>query len=266
MPNDRVSTEAGQLHREAKAKIEEIIPKVMSATANDIEARSEEARQAFIGVEPVVRKYSQEPEVYFAQAFASDAFDVDDQVTVKIVCSVRQPTKNSSAKESCVGDADDLFCFTASVNGPSDRIETYQLRWDFKDGSVRETKPVERSADGKELLQSVSHRFRGAGTYTVEVTNKEGQRKQFCTVEVTGGAGRFARLSASFHLTSGRMTFLTGALAVGSGFLTLYFADADWGSPKDYLNALLWGSVVSEGIKFVADMVDRAMKSLPNKA
>ena len=53
------------------------------------------------------------------------------------------------------------------------------------------------------------------------------------------------------------MTMATGVLAVFSGLLLLYSTSATWGSPSDYLKALLWGSVVSEGIKQVTALVAR---------
>jgi hypothetical protein len=58
----------------------------------------------------------------------------------------------------------------------------------------------------------------------------------------------------AFRLTEQQMTILTGALAVGSGFYTLYFVGALWGTPKDYLYAFLWGSVVSGGLKLVSNL------------
>jgi hypothetical protein len=53
------------------------------------------------------------------------------------------------------------------------------------------------------------------------------------------------------------MTIITGLLAVSSGLLSLYFANPAWGTPKDYLEALLWGAVVSEGLKYVNSIVSR---------
>jgi hypothetical protein len=47
------------------------------------------------------------------------------------------------------------------------------------------------------------------------------------------------------------------ALAVASGLSTLYFADGVWGTPGDYLAAVLWGAAVSEGLKYVKAITDR---------
>ena len=54
---------------------------------------------------------------------------------------------------------------------------------------------------------------------------------------------------------------MAGVLVVlrptGSGMLTLYFANPTWGAPADYLKALLWGSTVSEGLKYVNVLLRR---------
>lgn len=54
-----------------------------------------------------------------------------------------------------------------------------------------------------------------------------------------------------------QMTMATGVLAIFSGLILLYFASPTWGTPGDYLKALLWGSVVSEGVKQVTALVAR---------
>ena len=53
------------------------------------------------------------------------------------------------------------------------------------------------------------------------------------------------------------MSVLTGLVTVGFGFYTLYMLKAAWGTPSDYLYGILWGSVVSEGLKYAANLVNR---------
>ena len=53
------------------------------------------------------------------------------------------------------------------------------------------------------------------------------------------------------------MSLIAGVIAVGSGLLALYFSNPTWGSPVDYLKALLWGSTVSEGLKYVNVLLRR---------
>jgi hypothetical protein len=50
---------------------------------------------------------------------------------------------------------------------------------------------------------------------------------------------------------------IAAVLAVGSGLATLYLADATWGEPVDYLNALLWGGITAEGVKLATALADR---------
>ncbi|MCW5849900.1 MAG: hypothetical protein KIT87_07435 [Anaerolineae bacterium] len=54
-----------------------------------------------------------------------------------------------------------------------------------------------------------------------------------------------------------QMSVIAGVIAVGSGMLALYFSNPSWGSPADYLKALLWGSTVSEGLKYVNVLLRR---------
>jgi len=53
------------------------------------------------------------------------------------------------------------------------------------------------------------------------------------------------------------MTLLAGLVAIGSGMLAVHFADEAWGSPEGYLQALLWGAVVAEGIRLSGALVAR---------
>jgi hypothetical protein len=64
-------------------------------------------------------------------------------------------------------------------------------------------------------------------------------------------------LRRRFKLTERQMATLSGLLAVLSGLLALYVSSDTWGAPGDYLKAILWGSVVSEGVKYVAALVAR---------
>jgi len=47
----------------------------------------------------------------------------------------------------------------------------------------------------------------------------------------------------------------SGLIAIGTGLSVLYFAVNAWGSPADYLAALLWGSIGTQGVKSVAGLV-----------
>lgn len=71
------------------------------------------------------------------------------------------------------------------------------------------------------------------------------------------GAARLARGRAAFRIAESRATLVSGALAVASGVLVLYFASTTWGSGADYLKAVLWGSTVSEGLKLAGSLAAR---------
>ncbi len=53
------------------------------------------------------------------------------------------------------------------------------------------------------------------------------------------------------------MTGISFLLAVASGMVVLYLNNPTWGSPLNYLTALLWGSTVSEGLKYTQDLVKK---------
>jgi hypothetical protein len=46
-------------------------------------------------------------------------------------------------------------------------------------------------------------------------------------------------------------------LAVASGMGALYFGNASWGQPMDYLAAIVWGGATGEGVKYAASIADR---------
>jgi hypothetical protein len=68
---------------------------------------------------------------------------------------------------------------------------------------------------------------------------------------------RFLSRLAATQATEFKMTAISGLLAVASGLLAVYLTTPAWGAPGDYLKALLWGSVVSEGAKAVTKIAAR---------
>jgi hypothetical protein len=83
------------------------------------------------------------------------------------------------------------------------------------------------------------------------------------TLEPTreGAKRRWVRLLQTYRVTEREMTLLAGSLAVASGFLTLYLSNPSWGLPGDYVKAFLWGSVVSEGLKWANSTLTRILPS-----
>jgi hypothetical protein len=68
---------------------------------------------------------------------------------------------------------------------------------------------------------------------------------------------RFLKSSRAFRLDEQQMTAIAGLLTLLTGFTFLYFGNAAWGAPADYLNALLWGSGISSGLKLIINLVNR---------
>jgi hypothetical protein len=54
-----------------------------------------------------------------------------------------------------------------------------------------------------------------------------------------------------------QINLIAGALAVGSGFVALYLGSGTWGGPRDYVSAVLWGSVVSQGLSQLSQFAGR---------
>lgn len=73
----------------------------------------------------------------------------------------------------------------------------------------------------------------------------------------TPEARQARRLQQLFDRNELQMTLLTGLLTVGLGLYNLYYKNPAWGTPADYLYAVLWGSAVSEGLKYIGHMVNR---------
>lgn len=142
-----------------------------------------------------------------------------------------------------------LYGFTATVDLPSPAT----LRWDYGDGEFSTPWPQEKGAG---LSFATSHRYKSAGSYAVglEVGGAPMAKKTQVTVE---GKPQWEKLLASFRLTDRQMAWVAGLLAVASGFAAQYLASSSWGSANDYVKAFLWGAVVSEGLKAVANLVGR---------
>jgi hypothetical protein len=156
-------------------------------------------------------------------------------------------------------DSDNLYVFTATVTLPVG-IEAYRLQWNFGDGQNSNVM-VMALASGEPVQIRVSHRYSEGGAKEVAIKNSRGDVLDKLSVQVDKGPGRAARLLAAFRLTEWQMSVITGLIAIGLGFHTLYLTKAVWGTPADYLYAILWGSIVSEGLKYAAGLVNRIWSS-----
>ena len=166
----------------------------------------------------------------------------------------------STAVQGARGDVDDLFCFRVTL---SDRDAAMGATWSFGDG----TPPVEAVRDTDTGALVGRHQYAKPGSFDVllesngqPLSDARGEALER-KVEVVGGEGRAARARSALRLLDWRMTLVTGGVAVGSGVLALYYTDSGWGQPDDYLKALLWGSVVSEGLKYTTALATRLWPS-----
>jgi len=185
---------------------------------------------------------------------ADDATGTPDTQSLQVSTlsdSVLAPRANGS-------DPDDLHLFTATATVPA-VPQTYQLQWDFADGTTSEI-PAASLKPGEQVQLSVSHRFNKGGIYEVSIKNGAGEILKTLDVPVDEKPGRAERLLLAFRMTEWQMSVISGLLAAGLGFYTLYLKEEVWGTPADYLYALLWGSVVSEGLKYAAGLAERIWK------
>ncbi|HEX8115661.1 MAG TPA: PKD domain-containing protein, partial [Pyrinomonadaceae bacterium] len=164
-------------------------------------------------------------------------------------------THETATIEGAGLDTDDLHVFSADI-ATRKGARPPRLRWDFGDGSTTEV-PPSALKPGETTTLRVSHRYAEGGAYTVALEKSSGETLDDLKVTVAKGPGRAERRLALFRLTDWQMSVLAGLVTVGFGFYTLYMSKSVWGTPGDYLNCILWGSVVSEGLKYVVNLVDR---------
>lgn len=147
-------------------------------------------------------------------------------------------------------NVDDLYELSvvvpAGAGGGAERVV-----WDFSDGSPQ---VAQRLDAGRRAV--VRHQFAAGGVHTVTLRSAAGTLIAQAAVE-PAGPSRVERLRRGLAFREREMTLIAALLALGLGLLTLYFADAAWGQPDDYLKAVLWGGVVTEGITLVGALVAR---------
>jgi hypothetical protein len=168
----------------------------------------------------------------------------------EIVCLRYSTTASATA---CRGDLDDLFELTARISGAGETTSC-RVEWDFGNGSERLSQIVALTNGAGEAI--ARHQFATGGRRLVRLRLK-GKEISSQQIELSE-AGLAARSRARFAVRDREMTLLAGLIAVGSGMLVLYFPEVAWGQPKDYLQALLWGAVVAEGVKLAGALASRA--------
>jgi hypothetical protein len=150
------------------------------------------------------------------------------------------------------GDGDDVFELAAELRGPG---TPSTVQWRLGD----ETDPIDQPinvVDGVATAH-LRHQFEGADpTIGVRIADEDG-KKLTSGSAIVYRPGRAASARMAFGIQDREMSLLAALLALGSGMVALYFAQAAWGAPKDYLAAALWGGGVSESVKLLGTLVSR---------
>ena len=231
---------------------------IMATKLEDVTKASEEAATAYNNMVTTLAEDSTVPGVLEDAEFGLDPVMVA-MAHVRARVRVSDLSYSLLATGSDEHDSDNLYVFTATVTLPVG-IDAYRLQWNFGDGQNSNVMVV-ALASGEPVQIRVSHRYSEDGTKEVAIKNSGGDVLDKLSVEVDKGPGRAARLLTAFRLTEWQMSVITGLIAIGLGFHTLYLTKAVWGTSADYLYAILWGSIVSEGLKYAAGLVNRIWSS-----
>ena len=154
--------------------------------------------------------------------------DAPAQEAAQITCEVQSL---QTYRSDCQGETDELFAFSLRVTTPPSG--DFRVRSSFDDGSP--PIPVKVSA-GEDL--TIDHCFAKAGEYDVAVEDQTGDTTLAGRRVSVKGTGRYGRLLRAFRVTDTQMTLVAGLQKVGLGLSTLYFANASWGTPANYLAAV----------------------------
>lgn len=154
--------------------------------------------------------------------------DAPAQEAAQITCEVQSL---QTYRSDCQGETDELFAFSLRVSTPPSG--DFRVRSSFDDGSP--PIPVKVSA-GEDL--TIDHCFAKAGEYDVAVEDQTGDTTLAGRRVSVKGTGRYGRLLRAFRVTDTQMTLVAGLQTVGLGLSTLYFANASWGTPANYLPAV----------------------------
>lgn len=157
-----------------------------------------------------------------------------------------------------LGDAADLnrdTLLTVTVQG-TELAENTNVHWEFSDGSVSAVFPAPQPADGRTTELSISHSFTaGPQQASANVFNDKGQPVAVPWTMPVATFSMAQRLRAGLRADDRVVAIVAGVLAIGSGMEALYLNSPAWGSAGDYVTALLWGSVTSEGVKLIVNIV-----------
>jgi hypothetical protein len=145
------------------------------------------------------------------------------------------------------GNVDDRFGYRLVLADPPDGV--LEVTWAVGGTAVKS----QQIRDSRESAWWY-HRFDEPGEYVLTVQSG-GDPPLATHQQVVTGPSRLDAERRAFGERERRFTWIAFALSLASGMLSLYLADPAWGTNEDYVKALLWGAVVSEGVALVGAVI-----------
>jgi hypothetical protein len=147
---------------------------------------------------------------------------------------------------------DTLLTVTVQATGLAEHA---RVHWVFSDGTESATFPAPPPGDGGTTELSILHSFAsGPQQATANVVNDRGAPAAAPWSLSVRPYSQAQRLGTALHADDRVVAVVAGVLAIGSGMEALYLNTPAWGSAGDYLTALLWGAVTSEGVKLIVNI------------
>lgn len=170
---------------------------------------------------------------------------------------IRWRLDDESEPETGTVYVDKQIWFEISVT-PGNQPPFPSIEIDFGDGErLTRNLPVDSQQDTVNI--EISHCYRSGGTMKAIVRPGSVAGPTDETTVVVNPRIPAAKLHAQIAEKDRAASYAAFALAAGSGMTALYFTNAAWGQPADYLAALLWGGVTAEGIKMTSALIKREL-------
>jgi len=158
---------------------------------------------------------------------------------------------DQASRASVPANRDTLIPVTVTVAGLTAGTNVH---WEFSDGSRSATFP----GPDRATRLSIMHCFTsGPEMAYAEVIGEDRRPVSTRWLGHVSSLSAAQRLRAALGADDRIVAMVAAVLAVGSGMAALYLNAPAWGSAGDYVAALLWGSVTSEGIKLIVNVIGK---------
>jgi hypothetical protein len=159
----------------------------------------------------------------------------------------------ASPSDTPPADQDTLLTVTVQA---ADLPGNAEVHWEFSDGLHSAPFPAPPPGAGNTTELSIRHSFAsGSRQVSATVCATTGEPVAPAWTGHVTPSSRARRLQSALIADDRAIGLIAGILAVGSGMAALYLNSPAWGSAGDYITAVLWGSVTSEGLKLVAGLL-----------